>query len=337
MAATIKDVAAEAGVSTAVVSYVINNTRFVSPEKKAAVERAVKKLSYVPNRTARSFKKGRYNTIGLIVPDIVNPFFGSIVKEAEAVLSKYNYNLLVCNTSETKKKELSSIKLMTSGMTDGILLATTCESAKEFEKYLPENFPVVLIDRRPYDSEKYDVIEYNEDDLVREAVDDLVDRGHRKIGFIAGIKRLSTSRTRLESYKQAMKSHGIYEGGKYIRYSDVVLGSAYQCTESLINECTAIIVSSNMMTLDTLDCITKHNLVIGKDIEVIGWECMNYQLLEMSNMGIFTGDYHNLGKYGAERLLELIRGDSPERKEVNVSKEGKYISSRYVRSSVISE
>ena len=136
MAATIKDVAAEAGVSTAVVSYVINNTRFVSPEKKAAVERAVKKLSYVPNRTARSFKKGRYNTIGLIVPDIVNPFFGSIVKEAEAVLSKYNYNLLICNTSETKKKELSSIKLMTSGMTDGILLATTCESAKEFEKYL---------------------------------------------------------------------------------------------------------------------------------------------------------------------------------------------------------
>ena len=327
MPATIKDVAAEAGVSTATVSYVINNSRYVSPEKTKAVEEAIRKLSYVPNRTARSFKQGRYNTVGIIIPDIVNPFFGSVVQEAEEVLSQYNINLLICNTNETKKKELASIRLMTSGMTDGILLATTCESAKEFEKYLPDDFPVVLIDRRPYDSEKFDVIEYSEDNLVKEAVDDLYKRGHRKIGYIAGLKRISTTRTRLNSYKEATQALGIYEGGRYIRYNDVTLGSAYKSTQSLIKECTAIIVSSNMMTLDTLECVRNNNLVIGRDIELIGWECMNYQLLEMSHMGIFTGDYHNLGKYGGERILELIRNKGKKKKDFSVSIVGKYISS----------
>ena len=111
MRASMKDVAKHAEVSVATVSHVINNTRFVSEETRKKVMDSIEVLGYVPDPTARSFKTGRKNLIGIVVPDIANPVWAIIIEEAESVLARDGYKLLIVNTKETESREIENLKL----------------------------------------------------------------------------------------------------------------------------------------------------------------------------------------------------------------------------------
>lgn len=149
MKAKITDVAKRAGVSIATVSHVINGTRYVTEVTRRKVEEAIRELGYSPNMSARSFKTGKHNLIGYIAPDIGNRFFALILEEIEDTLSLRGYNLVVVNTREDYDREIAGLKLLTSGIADGMIIASTFQEYKEIAPYLPSGFPAVQIDRLP--------------------------------------------------------------------------------------------------------------------------------------------------------------------------------------------
>ena len=147
MKVTISDVAKRAGVSTATVSHTINNTRYVSAETKERVFNAIAELGYTPDASARSFRTGKKKTIGFIVPDISNRFFATMIEAVERQLSAAGYHLIIANTQEDEAREETNIRLLTAGLVDGLLIATTMNDFDRFDSLIPAGFPVVLVDR----------------------------------------------------------------------------------------------------------------------------------------------------------------------------------------------
>ena len=127
MKVTISDVARLAGVSTATVSHTINSTRYVSGETKEKVYRAIAELGYTPDASARSFRTGKKKTIGFIVPDISNKFFATMIESVENYLSAHGYHLIIANTKENPEREETNIRLLSAGLVDGLLIASTME------------------------------------------------------------------------------------------------------------------------------------------------------------------------------------------------------------------
>ena len=141
MKATISDVARLAGVSTATVSHTINSTRYVSGETKEKVYQAIRQLGYTPDASARSFRTGKKKTIGFIVPDISNKFFGTIIESAENYLSAQGYHLIIANTKESMDREETNLRLLTAGLVDGLLVASTMDDFARLDGLIPAGFP----------------------------------------------------------------------------------------------------------------------------------------------------------------------------------------------------
>lgn len=314
--ATIKDVAERAGVSSATVSHVINKTRFVSDETKERVQRAIEELAYSPNVTARNFRMGKNNTIGVIIPDISNSYFATIVEELEAVISRKKYNLIVSNTKETKGKELSYVRLLTSGLVDGLVIASTCKSFSELQDVLPDGFPVVFIDRTLADNTRYDTVCMQDAEIVKRGIEQLIAAGHTRIGYIAGLRRLSTTSDRLRAYQEVMTQHQIYCNGKLIRYADSMANSAYCCAKELIDQkCTALVISNNIMTNDALRCIYNAGLQPGKDIDVFGYGYNDWRNYIPQNIRLIIQPDRELGQLAGNRILACIK-ELPKHPEV---------------------
>ena len=147
MKVTISDVARLAGVSTATVSHTINSTRYVSEETQEKVRRAIAELGYTPDASARSFRTGKKKTIGFIVPDISNKFCGTMIEAVENCLAGRGYHLIIANTKEDMDREETNLRLLTAGLVDGLLIASTMDDFQRLEQALPAGFPVVLVDR----------------------------------------------------------------------------------------------------------------------------------------------------------------------------------------------
>ena len=205
---SIRDVATLAGVSIATVSHVINGTRNVNDTTRAAVEKAIEELHYVPDSTARSFKTGKRNLVGFVVPDISNAYFSTMIEEVEDILAQEGYRLLVLNTREDPVREAEGLNVLTSGLVDGLILATTMTDCKCLTASIPNGFPVVLIDRY-LPGAPYDAVSVSSYGSMRLGIDYLIRKGHRKIGFLTGIPNISTTADRLKAYQDGMAAGGL--------------------------------------------------------------------------------------------------------------------------------
>ena len=185
----ISDVARAAGVSTATVSHTLNGTRTVSEHSRELVMKAIRELGYTPNAFARSFRTGKKNIIGFVVPDISNQFFARLIETVESSISAEGFHLIIANTQENKERELQHLRYLTSGVVDGILLASTMESYSEFSAVLPASFPTVLADRK-VDAAPFSSVTVSAYQSVYRSVASLIEQGQRRIGFITGLSRL---------------------------------------------------------------------------------------------------------------------------------------------------
>ena len=270
MKPSMKDVAKHAAVSVATVSHVINQTRFVAAETKEKVLKSIEILGYVPDSTARSFKTGRKNLIGIIVPDIANPIWAIIIEEVESILAKDGYKLIIVNTKETESREIENLKVLSSGLVDGLIIATTLTDFSTIASCVPEGFPMVFIDRQlpgcPCDTvipQDYPAM-YNG---VRQMIMD----GRQKIGFISGLMRLSTSVNRLNAYKDALTDCGIPIDEELIRNGNSLSQSAVPLVQELLEKkCTGIVVSNNVMLDDVLYYLNSQNIKLETDLVLFG-------------------------------------------------------------------
>jgi len=208
--ASIYDVARESRVSVFTVSAVVNHKSHVGLKLRKRVEAAIRKLNYRPNLIARSLAKKRTHTIGMIVPDIANPFFPMVVRGAEDAAQKHGYNLLLCNSDDNPAKEEKVVELLLSKRVDGILLT---KAAGEFRPSLRQmikdvNIPFVLV-MRTYPQLTKDAIISDDYQGAYDGVCHLARAGRRRIGLISGPLKISNAKERWRGFRDALEAKNL--------------------------------------------------------------------------------------------------------------------------------
>ena len=322
MKITISDVARLAGVSTATVSHTINSTRYVSSDTKEKVYQAIAALGYTPDASARSFRTGKKRTIGFIVPDISNKFFGTIIESAENYLSAQGYHLIIANTKESMDREETNLRLLTAGLVDGLLVASTMDSFQRLDSLIPVNFPVVLVDRT-FESRKYPSVTVSCFDAIYRSVCRLADRGKRRVGIIGGLSRLSTTQERIAAYRAAVADRGLEQDESLVRYGDSMEDSAPPCLDQLLERgCDAILVCQGLMASVTIAYLRGKGIQPHQDLEVVSFVDYDTRAYEFyyNQVDRIIQPVEELGRTAGEQiLLRVEQPDAPVQERVLTS------------------
>jgi LacI family transcriptional regulator len=320
MAVTISDIAKEAMVSHATVSRVLNNSGYVKDETRKKVLEVIKDLNYTPSAIARSLSTSKTNTIGVIIPDINNLFFGEIIKGITEVADEHNLNIILCDTDEDKDKELKAINVLKEQRIQGLIITPTFYKEKGNSENLNTlknlGIPIILIDGH---------VEYLDFsgvfiDHIKGAYDGtaaLIEAGHRKVAIITGDMNSRPAKERLQGYEKALEAHNIAIENEYIFYGDYKYETAYEITKQILkmdNRPTAIFVSSNTMILGCIRAFYEEKLSIPEDMAIMGFDKIDVLNIIGMNISFVNGPSNELGKIGMKMLLELL--SSKKRNEV---------------------
>lgn len=308
--ATIKDVAKLSGVSIATVSRVINGMGGVRPKTEMRILNAITELNYSPNRLASSMVKKRSYTIGVIVPDIANPFFPEVVKGIEMRAREYGFTTILCNTDESVEEEYRILNVLRERRVDGMIITTASEQKSPLLHMKFEEIPVVLLDRY-IEGCSYDGVVVDNKTGAYTAVKHLINEGHHRIGLIAGPWDVTPGRERTKGYEKALRDFGIQIDKKYMLEGDFREESGYQCGNELLslNEPpTAIFSSNNLMTLGLLKCIHNRGIRLGKEITVVGFDDLDVATFIEPPLTVVSRPMRKMGEVAAELLIERIDG-----------------------------
>jgi len=322
--ATIKDIAKLANVSVATVSRVLNDSNRVTEKTKNIVLAVMEENNYMPNEIARSLSKRETNTIGVVVPDINNPFFGKVIKGISSISDKEDLYMLLCDTDENEEKELKFLDMLVRQRIRGLIITPTMNNDEfnpEYMKALAKlNIPIVLIDRDVKYS-NFDGVFSDDIEGSYQAVDCLIKEGHEKIAIIAGPITSKPGRDRFRGYTKAIEMNGLAVDDKYVHYGDFKLESGYELTKKILSmkePPTALFVSNNMMNLGCIKALAELKLEIGKDIGLIGFD--EVEMLEIMGINVSVVD-RPMERMGVRAMMILKdRLENPKVKEEDVQR-----------------
>lgn len=307
---TISDVADLARVSKATVSHVINNTRFVEEDTRNRVLSVVNQLGYQPSQVARSLATNRTETIGIIVSDVTNNFFGDVLSGIEDFCRPFNYRLLVCNTAETLEREGQFIEMLLRQRVDGIIDAAANQKLDILRRADIEHTPLVFADRA-YEGLSGPYVGVKNCEGVLLGVQHLIEGGHQEIGILAGFQRLSTMRERLEGFRQAMHTNGKYLPEEWIITSPLSIEAGREAALKLLtlsDRPTAMLISNNLLSLGALLAIKELGLRCPDDIAVIGFDDHPWAVVSNPPLTVIRQPSRCVGQAAAKMLLDLING-----------------------------
>ena len=314
MKVTISDVAKLAGVSTATVSHTINNTRYVSNETKEKVYQAIGQLGYTPDASARSFRTGKKKTVGFIVPDISSKFFGNMIETVESCLAAQGYHLIIANSREDAAREENNIRLLTAGLVDGLLVASTMEDFQRFDALIPNGFPVVLVDR-VFDVKKYPSVCVSNFQPIYRSVCRLAGRGRQRIGIIGGLPWLSSTKERIAAYREAMQDCGLSVEESMIRYKMEDEQDTQRCLDELMEQnCDAIVICRTSLAADALVYVHKRGIRLPDNLELVTFLDYDSSLNQIyaGQMDCIVQPVEELGRVAGEQILARIENpDAP--------------------------
>lgn len=309
--ATIKQVAAEAEVSTATVSRVLNCSLKVSDEARLRVNEAIAKLHYEPSAIARSLKQDKTYMIGIIVPDITNPYFMEISKGIEDTVGQCGFQLMFCSSDENNDKEGRLLQLLNEKRVDAVVIATAGGNGAKIASMSRSGLPVVLIDRSlegGEDLESLDLVAENNAEGAFMLTKRLLEDGHTALGVVNGPSSVSTGRERLEGVLRAMREWGIEEP-LHIYNGDFTIQGGIRAVRRFWqaeHKPTAIISLNNRMTFGVLLELVRSGLNIPSDVAIASFgEVEAGQLLKRPKlyyidqqpyvMGRRTGSFFSAG------------------------------------------
>ncbi len=317
--ANIYEIAREAGVSIATVSRVINHTSTVSEKSTRRVLDAIQKLNYVPNSAARSLSTATSTTIGVVVPDIEDPFFCHLLRGVTLAADEMHLKIMLFNSGESAKREHDILESMREQRLRGIIITPvsavdeqTVHALKAFEAL---GIPVVLLDREMENCD-LDRVVTDDEDGVYHAISALIELGHRDIAIITGPYTTRPAQARLHGYKRAMEQHGLPLREAYIREGDFKVQLAYERTLELLRlpqPPTVIFASNNMTTYGCLRACHELGLVPGKDLALVGYDdipeldWLNYPI------SVVARDVPAMGERAMRRLLQRFASETQER------------------------
>ena len=273
---TIKDIARMADVSIATVSMVLNNKdASISPATKERVLQIIKEQNYISNKVARSMVTRRTKTIGLIIPDIANPFFPELARGAEDMASEAGYNIIFCNTDDDLDKEEKYIDMLTSKMVDGIVLTQSAKRTGYIAGIDRTSIPIILIDRNAENHNIKGKVLVNNEVGAYQAVRHLIEKGYRKIVLITGESTTRTSLDRMLGYKKALKESGIAFNEEYIWAGHFKSEWGEEAIRMILERrlpFDAVFCGNDLIAISVIKTLKNANFIIPDDVGVVGFD-----------------------------------------------------------------
>ncbi|MGD8750362.1 MAG: LacI family DNA-binding transcriptional regulator [Anaerolineales bacterium] len=315
MSVTRDDVARLAGVSSATVSYVVNNgPRPVSEETRKKVQKAIEILGYQPSSIARSLKTKRTTTIGLVVSDILNPVLSGIAKGIEDAILERGWNMILCNSDEDPERELRFLKMLVSKQADGIILQPTGGNM-DFLNLLVNNRkkPVVLLDRQ-LDELDVDCVLFENEEGAYQATRHLIDIGHKRIALVSLPRHLTPGFERVAGYMRAHEEAGIPVDPALITEGSFK-ADTQDIKEALFeseNPPTALMACSNRLCASFLRYAKEHNIRIPQDVALAVFDDVSHYSYITPSITAVAVDIDEFGQEAGQLLIDRINcGEEP--------------------------
>lgn len=316
---TIVEVAARAGVSTATVSRVLSGLSGARSPAREGVLKVARELNFHPNRLARGLRGRQRKLIGLILPDLQNPFFTGVVHGVEGVLCEAGFTLLLGHSNGLAEREQTHLGVLRGEGASGLVLIPGNAPDSDYESLRAWHLPVVAVDRTPTGLE-VDFVSVTNRDGAREATQHFVALGYREIALINGPKGFDVSRERLIGYQEALNAAALPHTASLAVNGDFQQRSGYERMGQLLDlskRPRAVLVGNNLMTLGALQAIHERGLRIPEDVAVIGFDDMAWATSLRPPLSAVAQPAEELGRTAARLLLEKIaEPDRPARQVV---------------------
>lgn len=307
---TVKDVAERAGVSISTVSRVLTGNAPVSKELHRRVVQAIDELGYLPNALARGLRLRRTAVLGLIVPDIANPFFSQMARVIELHALQHGYGILLCNSQNSRERELQYFSLLSTQRVDGMMIISSAATHEELDAFQSTTDAAVLaLDRRipgfqgpwlgadPYPG-------------AYEAVGHLLELNHRRIGIVRGAEGNLSSDQRFEAILRAYKDHGLVEepwiwAGEYAVETGIKAGDALARLPREQRP-TAVIAASEFSAYGLIQSLYNHGMSVPEDISVVGYDNTAFAELFRPALTVIAQPIERMGERAVEMVLQMI-------------------------------
>ena len=305
---TIKDVANRAGVAVSTVSRVINNLDYVSEQTRHKVQKAINELGYVHNSFAAAMKTGKSKMIVVVVPDLINDFFPSVVQGVEEVFNRKGYFTLVFTTNESPSKEEELFSGAFGRMVDGAILIPAVDDP---QYYTDLKLPLVLVDRTL--GKRLSTVVINNYKGGYLATKELLDHGHKLIAVLNGDRNrdFTVGTNRFDGYLAAMGEAGVSVRDEYVRYCRWDKESGYEMTAKLLalkQRPTAIFATNSQICIGCLKCLQEHGMKVGRDISLVSFDDSLEAQLNQPAVTVISRPMIEMGHMAAEMLLSILEG-----------------------------
>jgi DNA-binding LacI/PurR family transcriptional regulator len=303
---TMDDVAKAAGVSKATISRVLSGVPGVcSPATADLVRETAARLGYVVNSVAASLRNRQTFTVGLVIADVSNPFFGGIASGVEASLTGAGYSLILANSGNTVARERDLVRVLVEKQIDGMIVASSASAGDHILAAQERGVAVILVDSE-IPSLRADSVVIDNRGAAMMAVQHLVERGHRRIGIVTGPLLAAFDTQRLEGYRAALVAAGLELRDDFVFTEDLLAHGGEKAIEELARlpvRPTALFVANNMMTLGTLVGLKKAGLTVPGDISLIAFDDQEWYSVSQPPITGIVNPAYEMGRTAGDRML----------------------------------
>ena len=309
---TMRQIADRAKVSIGTVSHVINQTAAVRPKLRERVLDAIRNMGYLPSALAQGLRKKRTNMLGMVIPDITNPFFPGVVRGVEDVAYKRSFRVILCNADNDPSKEAAYVRELRSYHIAGLLIipAAGADIAGHLRAYASASVPVVCIDRVP-DGWKGDAVVVANAEGACLATRHLIQMGHQRLAVIAGPLRLTNAAERLKGFTRALNEARIKIEPEFVQEARFDAVSGYQAALRLLRMLprpTAIFACNDLMAFGALQAARELGIRCPEDLSIAGFDSLEFTTLTDPSLTSVYQPGYQLGATAARLLLQRIDG-----------------------------
>jgi len=314
---TIKDVAQEAKVSIATVSRILNGKGNVSSALTKRVETAVKKMNYQLNDVARSLKIKESRSIGLIIPDIENPFFPALVRGVQDMAQQHNYAVILCNTDGRVEEEEKYIQFLFNKRVDGMIFTESFNNKKNMALLASTGIPMVLLDRRVEGMQASAVVTDNRLGAFM-ATEHLIQLGKQRIAFLNGSVKLSSGAERANGHRDALRTYHVEYDHQLVINGAFTYDSGYEAADNLVRSgqsFDAIFASNDMIAIGAIECLATHHIRVPQDVGVVGFDDIRMAAWYKPALTTIRQPVYDMGRCAVTILVEQITGQRDDYSE----------------------
>lgn len=333
MAATMKDIARRTGLGLATISSYFNGGN-VREKNRKKIEEAIEELHYEVNEVARGLKTNATKTIGVVIPELNNVFCSEIITGMEDVLRSHGYATIICDCRTDRKLEKEAVEFLTRKRVDGIINMPVDVSGTHLKAFDRTGKPIVIIDRK-IQGLSCDSVLVDNRRAAEDAVEFLMENGHRNIGIIAGPQEIFTAQERLKGYYAAHEKRGIPVQESLIYHGDYIIQGGVKGLEELVKknpQMTAVFVTNYEMTMGAVIGINELGIHMPKELSMIGFDNLQFARACSPKLTIVSQPTEAIGEKVAQMILSRLGvGEETEEETVTLKLQTEIIMGKSVR------